>query len=79
MQEYITTIQVIGLPAVAFLLMYRLVEGTLKELRQEMKDSRTCLAENTKVIALLCQEFQEHVRQKEQLIEMLKDHKRATP
>lgn len=76
MQEYITTIQTIGIPAVAFLLMYRLVEGTLKELRQEMKESRTCLAENTKVVALLCQEFEEHVRQKEKLIEMLKDKQR---
>lgn len=73
MEEYIALIQTIGVPSVAFLLMYRLVEGTLKELRQEMKESRTCLAENTKAVALLCQEFQEHVRQKEQLIEMLKD------
>lgn len=75
MQEYLSLIQAIGFPIVAFLLMYRLVDGTLRELRQELELSRKGLAENTKVIALLYDEFHDHIRQKEVLIEMLKERR----
>jgi hypothetical protein len=71
MVDYLYIIQTVGFPVVAFLLMYRLVEGTLKELRAEMLEARKCLYENTKVIALLGQEMQKHIQQKDLVLERL--------
>lgn len=75
MQEYLSLIQTVGFPIVAFLLMYRLVDTTLKEVRAEMGRSRETLMENTRVISLMCDELKDHIRQKDQVIEMLKERR----
>ena len=45
MNEVVQLIQYVGFPIVAFLLMYKMVDGTLKELRQTVAENTAVLRE----------------------------------
>lgn len=64
MEATLQIIQTVGFPAGAFILMYWLVRDTLNELRKSIED-------NTRAITAICSMMQQHILEKDKLIEFL--------